>query len=124
MFAWLKELANAENVESFDARLEQLRASDLWQGNTKLAQYLEREWLSCVPHWADYHRMAYHGGINTNNYMESMNHVIKSKWLSHRVDQRLDTLIKMWADEVEPFYARGYIHDNIKSLRCVPFDGY
>jgi hypothetical protein len=68
--------------------------------------------------WAAYCRLAYHGGIGTNNYMESLNRVIKH-YLAQRLDTRMDSLLDMWVEELEPAYARKYMLDNARSARCV-----
>ena len=60
---------------------------------------------------------AYHGGINTNNHVESMNKVLKTKWLLDRVDHRLDSLIKMWVNVICPYYHDKYKLDNVTSAR-------
>jgi hypothetical protein len=79
-----------------------------------LQAYLRNEWLSCIPQWARHYRLAYHGGIDTNNHMESLNRAIKS-YLKQRLDTRLDSLLTMWVEEIEPRYARNYILDNARS---------
>ena len=59
----------------------------------------------------------YHGGLNTNNYMESMNRVLKHKWLNDRSDQRMDSLLQIYVNQIEPYYMRTYMLDNANSKR-------
>jgi len=115
LFRWLKELANAPTAEAFQLRLKLLQESELYLHNLTFQTYLQNEWLSCTEQWAAHCRLAYHGGINTNNYMEAMNRVVKTKWLRHRPDHRLDSLLKMWVEEVVPYYAIEYARDNTRS---------
>jgi hypothetical protein len=42
---------------------------------------------------------------------------LKSKWLRNRVDNRLDSLVRMWVDTIVPFYNRKYKVDNVLSAR-------
>jgi hypothetical protein len=59
----------------------------------------------------------FHGGIDTNNYMEAMNRVFMSKWLNGRIDQRLDSLLAIYVNQIEPYYWRTYVLQNLNSLR-------
>jgi hypothetical protein len=59
----------------------------------------------------------YHGGIETNNYMETMNRVVKLKWLNNRVDQRLDPLIRDCVNKIEPYYHKVYMARNYAAAR-------
>ena len=59
----------------------------------------------------------YHGGINTNNFLETMNRVYKRKWLNGRNDRRLDSLLKIYIADILPYYGRKYLMDNLLSLR-------
>ena len=117
LFKWLKALGEAPTAESFDLRLPQLKESGMYLNNIQLQAYLRNEWLNCTELWAWHHRQTYHGGINTNNYMEAMNRAVKTKWLQHRPDERMESLLKMWFEEVLPWYDRAYARDNVKSAR-------
>jgi hypothetical protein len=59
----------------------------------------------------------FHSGINTNNYMESMNRVFKRKWITGRINQRLDSLLRVHFKCIVPHYNRTYLHDNVRSAR-------
>lgn len=112
----LAHLAKAETVDKFERRLAKLEASDAWK-NKKLAAYISDEWLPCRKQWAACYRVVYHGGINTNNHQESMNKVIKTMFLKNRGDQRLDSLLKMFFNEINPYYARKYRMAHLISVR-------
>jgi hypothetical protein len=60
---------------------------------------------------------AFHGGINTNNHQESMNRVFKRKWIMGRINQRLDSLLRVYVECIVPHYDRNYLHDNVRSAR-------
>jgi acyl-homoserine lactone acylase PvdQ len=60
---------------------------------------------------------AYHGGINTNNYLEAMNKVMKYKFLNARPDTRLDSLITMYLEQISGWYWRMYVLDQVASAR-------
>ncbi len=60
---------------------------------------------------------AYHGGIDTNNYMESMNRVFKKKWLNDRPDQRLDSLLHVYVFQITPYYYRMHVLAQMNSIR-------
>lgn len=117
----LKELAAAPTLEAFEHRLAKLASSDLYSERVK--SYLEREWLQPETRrmWAWYARQAFHGGINTNNYVESMNRVIKEKWLRQRSERklRLETLLRVVLNDILPNYRNNYMYSNINSDRCV-----
>ena len=49
--------------------------------------------------------------------MESMNRVLKHKWLNDRVDTRLDSLLQVYMHQIEPYYWRVHVLDNINSIR-------
>lgn len=115
LFAMLKRLGSARTVEEYELRVTALKATPLYKGNPALQAYLDTEWFSCVEQWAAYARAAYHGGINTNNHVEALNRVIKQKWLNGRGDMRMESLLRVWFAEIEPYYAQQYIHDNVMS---------
>ena len=115
LFRWLYELGDAPTAESFQLRLQQLRASQLYLGNAQLQAYLQNEWLNCTESWAKHCRLTYHGGIDTNNHMEAMNRALKTKWFKHRPDLRMDSLLEMWVEEVLPHYAIEYARENTQS---------
>jgi hypothetical protein len=83
----------------------------------KLLTYLKREWFYCAELWVKCYRQCYHGGLDTNNYMESMNRVFKHKWLNVRGDTRLDSLLNVYCDEILVYYDTEYVRANVSSLR-------
>lgn len=113
----LANLAKSPTVEKFDSRLIKLQASDAWTKNPKLKAYITNEWLPYKKMWAACYRLRYHGGIDTNNHQESMNRVLKAKFLSKRTDQRLDSLLRVYWDQVIPYYRSKYRTEHLKSIR-------
>ena len=80
VFRALCEVASADSIDMFEARLAAFMASDDYSSNVQLQKYLRDEWLSCKEMWAACYRQAYHGSINTNNHQEAMNKTLKSKF--------------------------------------------
>lgn len=114
-------IANATTEESFEIRVAALRAHDLYTcPGSLLKPYVERTWLDpeIVPMWAQCYRQVYHGGINTNNHMESMNRVFKAKFLKLRNDQRMESLVEEYVLTIVPYYLRTYLLQNLKSIRA------
>lgn len=113
----LADLAKSVTEDKFDRRLSKLQASDAWKTNPKLAAYISNEWIPHKKMWAACYRLAYHGGINTNNHQESLNRVIKGKFLAKRSDQRMDSLLKMYWDDILPYYLSKYRNAQLTSIR-------
>jgi hypothetical protein len=61
---------------------------------------------------------SYHGAINTNNHIESMNRFMKEVF-KRRHDRRLDSLIQILLAVIIPFYKRKYETANRTSYRWV-----
>lgn len=98
--------------------MKKLEASDLWtKPGSRLKKYIEDTWLPEVELWAACHRNAFHGGINTNNYVESGNRVVKGI-IGGRGDGRIDSLMRVICSKVLPFYDKKYIMENLTSVRC------
>jgi DNA polymerase I-like protein with 3'-5' exonuclease and polymerase domains len=101
----LKQIGDAETSAQFDDLVEAFLLTPESQAqDKKLEHYFKTYWLSCAELWAKCYRQAYHGDINTNNYMESMNRVFKHKWLNGRPDQRLDSLLHVYVHQIVPYY--------------------
>ncbi len=81
----LSALAMADTLDIFDAKLALFKGSDDYTRNAKLRSYLEQHWWNCAELWAACYRRQFHGGINTNNHQESLNHAFKTRWLNGRV---------------------------------------
>jgi hypothetical protein len=129
VFRDLSELAKLEDPVVYELMVEKFK-SRYYPELPSLKPYLDKEWLSCDDLWAQCYRRFYHGSIDTNNYMESMNQKIKGKWLNKRVDNRMDSLLRVYCDKIAVGYDREYLHQNIKSLRfgaltrLVPLDNW
>lgn len=83
--AALSDLAKAETVDLFEAKLSAFMHSDDYVSNPALSSYLATTWWPCARLWAACYRRAYHGGINTNNHQESLNKALKYRFLRSRV---------------------------------------
>lgn len=121
LFALMCAIADAQTEEQFELCVRALRGHDLYtQAGSQVPAYLERHWLAedVVPMWAACYRQVYHGGINTNNYMECMNRVVKARFLAKRIDQRLDSLVEAFVMQVVPYYLRSYVLQNLVSIKA------
>lgn len=56
----------------------------------------------------------FHCGMDTNNFTESLNRVLKSMFFSPRPDRRLDSLLDSICTEALPYFQTKYIEENKK----------
>lgn len=115
-FGMLVDIANSSSWEQLDRRVKRFEASDAYKGNARLAHYFHTEWYPYASMWVAYFREAYHGGINTNNHQESMNHVWKD-WLKKTTDGRLDSFLVVYFDKITLYYEDKYAMKTIDSIR-------
>ena len=114
LFKELQEIANLEDVDVFWERVAALKASSDLQ-NVKLAEYLDRHWWNCAGMWARCYRLAYHGGIDTNNPQEAINSVLKNKWMKARMDRkRMESLMKTLVEKAQPYFERKYRQNTLR----------
>jgi MULE transposase domain len=66
LFKALANLADAETLVQFDARLEGLKNDEDYVGNVALQVYLQREWLSCTEIWVACYRQVCKPFMNTD----------------------------------------------------------
>jgi hypothetical protein len=56
----------------------------------------------------------FHCGMDTNNFTESLNRVLKAKYFSPRPDRRLDSLLECLCHDALPYFESKYIEENKK----------
>ena len=74
----LRLIADATTVELFEARLQRFKDGNAVQENPNLLEYIQKEWLNCVPKWSKAHRQVFHLAVDTNNFIESLNNNVKT----------------------------------------------
>lgn len=116
MIAKLSDLADASNSELFLQAFDSLELMPAYNKNPKVQVYIDKEWMAVKETWASCDRQSYHAGANTNNHVESLNNVVKNKFIAMQQDKRLDSLLKTIIVEMNPFYQQRYEMDNYSSI--------
>ena len=98
--------------------LSKIKGSHCYTNNAQLQAYLESEWLNCKPvsasHlfknsvssngiviawlpqlWSHIHRQRFHNSVDTNNFTESFNNVLKNHYLILHNDKSVFSLTKI-----------------------------
>ncbi|KAF5830515.1 hypothetical protein DUNSADRAFT_14400 [Dunaliella salina] len=107
----------ANTVTDFHVAMHNLKACPGWQKSKTIANYWDQHWGNCIELWATCHRQVFHCGMDTNNFTESMNRVLKACFLSPRPDRRLDSLLESLCKEAWPYFDAKYIEKNKSSAR-------
>ncbi|KAJ6507586.1 hypothetical protein DFH09DRAFT_943012 [Mycena vulgaris] len=103
-----RRLLNAVTTEDFDEILEEIYTT--YSDYPDWLKYLNTEWLPKKQRWS----MAYrqdnpHYKIDTNNYVESWHHHLKTFYLKLMRKQRIDVLLHILTEQVEPDFRRSDI---------------
>ncbi|XP_065918696.1 uncharacterized protein [Dysidea avara] len=112
-----KELMYSRTEEDHEKALVKITTSSWYKDNEKLQTYLQNEWLSCKPLWCHVFRQKFHGEVNTNNYTESFNNVLKNHYFILRNDKSVFSLIKLLLQHVFPEQEKEYIELSARQAR-------
>lgn len=112
----MQDVADSETQEQYLLSLASLKLMPAYKDSPKVMAYFEKEWLDYKVHWAACDRLPYHAGANTNNHLESMNSVVKNKFLATQQDKRLDSLLKSCINDIIPYYTMQYRKNNYASI--------
>ncbi|KAJ7238405.1 hypothetical protein C8J57DRAFT_1086881 [Mycena rebaudengoi] len=104
-----RRLLNAITTVDFDEILNETHVT--YSEHPDWLKYLNTQWLPKKHRW----EMAYrqdtpHHEIDTNNYVESWHHHLKSFCLKLMQKQRVDVLLHILTEQVEPDFRRSDIH--------------
>ncbi|KAA1078855.1 hypothetical protein PGTUg99_009668 [Puccinia graminis f. sp. tritici] len=72
------------------------------------ADYVDSQWYTHIKHWS----LHYRTGIHTNNYTEAWHRVLKTQYISPSERPRINELIQIFCDVVEPNYGRSFCQVN------------
>ncbi|OAV94456.1 hypothetical protein PTTG_03068, partial [Puccinia triticina 1-1 BBBD Race 1] len=70
------------------------------------ADYVDSQWYTHIQHWSKFYRTTAYQGIDTNNYVEAWHNVLKSRYLKPSTRLRIDEVIQIFCEVVEPKYSR------------------
>ncbi|KAJ7676949.1 hypothetical protein DFH06DRAFT_1080029 [Mycena polygramma] len=103
-----RRLLNALTTEEFDEILEEIESS--YSEYPSWLKYLRTEWLPKKERWCmAYRKDRAHYKIDTNNYVESWHHHLKTFYLKLIRKQRIDVLLHILTEQVEPDFRRSDI---------------
>lgn len=103
-----RTLLYATSEEKFEEALAQILVSSWYKGNNQLQEYLRNQWLNCKPLWSHVYRQEYHANVNTDNFVESFNNVLKNHYLTLRHDKSVFSLTKILLHCIFPEQEREY----------------
>jgi len=70
----------------------------------EFAHYVQAQWHKNIKHWSYFFRTTAHQGMHTNNYTEAWHKLLKSRYIPPPEKRRIDEVVKIFCDEVEPAY--------------------
>ena len=112
----LRKLAQSLSQESYRANLEELQKSSIWKENTKVRDYLNKQWLPVVHRWVKALRdPEFEAEINTNNGVESLNRLLKYNFLPHAPDKTLTAIVTIIIKDFLADQYSNYRRNNFKS---------
>lgn len=103
----LEELMYGRDVDAFHQKLHEFE--EKWSSSQpSFWGYFNRYWISNEKYkrWAKCYQPAMYTNMETNNYVESWHRVLKHTYLRSKRNQRLDLLIHILVDRVEPDMVR------------------
>jgi hypothetical protein len=101
----LRGLVGETDLAQFKESYNKIKADYSDQEN--FLAYLERNWMSAekLEMWSDAHRNVDNANMRTNNFIESWHNQLKTFFLGHRLNRRLDRLLHILITDVA-FYHR------------------
>lgn len=99
----LRDLMYEQDVDMFHQKLDTFEKR--WASSQQsFWGYFHRYWISNekFKRWAKCYQPAMYTNMETNNYVESWHRVLKHSYLRNKRNQRLDLLIHILVDRVEP----------------------
>ncbi len=98
----------------FKLAVDNLKASTVWKSKQNVQNYISQWWLSCPERWA----RAFRGNclernINTNNGAESLNKLMKYKFLKQSSEKTLCSIVSLIIEKFLPYLYREYITANV-----------
>ncbi|KIJ25137.1 hypothetical protein M422DRAFT_273914 [Sphaerobolus stellatus SS14] len=107
----LGKLLRSLTPEAFDEQWEHIQVE--WADQKAWLKYMAKEYIPTKERWAQAWRQHAHEGIDTNNYIESWHSNLKRNYLGRIRRQRVDFLIRLLSEEIEPDYNRAHIRTGI-----------
>lgn len=109
--------SNASN-SLFNKAVEALKASKVWTSNSVVQRYINQWWLSCPERWARaYREKELERNINTNNGAESLNKLLKYKFLKKSTEKTLCGITDLIIERFLPYQYREYLTANVKAQK-------
>ena len=101
----------------FQRAVDNLKSSQVWNSKPNVRQYINQWWLSCPERWArSFRENDLERNINTNNGAESLNKLLKYKFLKKSAEKSLCGIISLVIDKFLPHLYRELLTANVKSI--------
>ena len=121
LLGYLRTVADApandeENTNPFQLAVDNLKSSHVWNSKPNVREYINQWWLSCPERWARAFRESdLDRNVNTNNGAESLNKLLKYKFLKKSAEKSLCAIISLVIDKFLPHLYREFLTANVKS---------
>lgn len=108
-------IANCSDKNGIAELVKSLQEHSIYKENSRASAYFTNTWLPVVEEWSEsFFSVDFKIKIKTNNGIESMNHVLKNKFLCNHSTKTLLSLFEVIVDEFLPHQLKLYIDSNIK----------
>eukprot|EP00795_Rhopilema_esculentum_P007013 gene7013-12637_t len=121
LLRYLRTVADApandeENTNPFQLSVDNLKSTHVWNSKPNVREYINQWWLSCPERWARAFRESdLDRNVNTNNGAESLNKLLKYKFLKKSAEKSLCAIISLVIDKFLPHLYREFLTANVKS---------
>ncbi|OAV87632.1 hypothetical protein PTTG_29348 [Puccinia triticina 1-1 BBBD Race 1] len=72
------------------------------------AKYVDSQWYTHIKHWSIFYRVTAHQNMHTNNYTKAWHLILKTKFIPPPKCCRIDELIQILCDVVEPHFSHKF----------------
>ena len=119
------DTSNIPSNRLFNKAVEALKASNVWKSNSIVQRYVNQWWLSCPERWARaYREKELERNINTNNGAESLNKLLKYKFLKKSTEKTLCGITDLIIERFLPYQYREYLTANVKAQKSCGIRSY
>ena len=121
LLGYLRTVADApandeENTNPFQLAVDNLKSSHVWNSKPYVREYINQWWLSCPERWARAFRESdLDRNVNRKNGAESLNKLLKYKFLKKSAEKSLCAIISLVIDKFLPHLYREFLTANVKS---------